>query len=330
MFAFDSGQAPRKYAGPYYDDWHGDDGLAIHYRDAKLADRHARQAVARLRACTEIDALREEWKRSGMICDGLWMGGFIVAAEDVAHAYEGRLDALCPDLREEVGSAPDSGKPESQAPKGNGMWENFDAGGVAGPFLVWSAKGTEDRKVGPESFYIREGQDKTDVTEAMKKGFVMDIHALKTGWQESGGVKGVAPKWKWGASPSQLPEKPGDDWKKGFSAPVAIGKAQKAFWEQAGAGAWGALTKLVPQIQAGPCTDTGKVPLIRFADVEDVRFNVGGTKVPGLEIVKWIDRPAILASGAATGFDTGEPEPKREPAPEPAAAVADDDFGDFE
>ena len=81
---------------------------------------------------------------------------------------------------------------------------NLDLGstGAAGPFLAWSAIGTRDGLVPARSFYIRDGGNKTPYDG--DKGFVLDIDALKTGWQHSEGAVGVAPSWKWNESVSQM------------------------------------------------------------------------------------------------------------------------------
>lgn len=197
----------------------------------------------------------------------------------------------------------------------------FDAGseGKAGPFLVWSARGTQDGEIPPKSFYIRDTSGK-EQTEAFNKGVVLDIHSLKTGWQESSGAPGVAPKWVWGQTPSQLPAKPGEGYKKGFSMKVALGGGATAYWEQAGAAIWNALTALVPQIQSGPANDPSKVPVVRMVDTELMKFPTGSTIRPVLEIVKWIDRPEALKDGVAAGIDTGGDDA---PAAKPAAAKAE-------
>jgi hypothetical protein len=103
----------------------------------------------------------------------------------------------------------------------------FDTGsnGASGPFLAWSARGTQDGAVGPRKFFIRDGGTKTEYDAS--KGFVLDIEGMKTGFQRSEGVAGVAPEWKWNASVTQMMASPGDDWKKGFSIRCAIGGGQQ-------------------------------------------------------------------------------------------------------
>tara|TARA_R110000751_G_scaffold307812_1_gene431856 strand:- start:38372 stop:39016 length:645 start_codon:yes stop_codon:yes gene_type:complete len=207
----------------------------------------------------------------------------------------------------------------------------FDAGssGSSGPWLVWSAKGTEDGSVDPRSFYIREGSGQTaskTPTDGPAKGMLLDIHSLKTGWQQSGGGVGMAPKWMWGASPSQLPAKPGDDWKKGFFMKIALPGGSVVTWEQAGAGAWEAFARVVPAINAGPYTDAAQLPLVKFTRCEALKFTVGGTTVPILELVKWMPRPPSLMT-AGNGFvDTGDNQKAKAPEPEPQMEVDAEDL----
>jgi hypothetical protein len=200
---------------------------------------------------------------------------------------------------------------------------NLDLGstGAAGPFLAWSAIGTRDGTVPARSFYVRDGGNKTPYDAST--GFVMDIDALKTGWQHSEGAVGVAPSWKWNESVSQMMGKPSDDWKKGFSVPCATGGGAVATWEQAGASAWQSLEALAPLLGQRP--DAKSLPMVRLQEAKFVQFTKGSTVVPILEIVKWVDRPDCLKDGVAAGIATEPtPAPVAAPAAAPAAAVITD------
>lgn len=199
--------------------------------------------------------------------------------------------------------------------------------GVGGPFLQWSARGTQDGSVGPRSFYIRDGGDKTPYDAT--KGFVLDISKMKTGWQKSEGIAGVAPEWRWNPSVTQMMQSPGDDWKKGFSIPVATGGGATATWEQAGTAAWQALVDLAPQLQQQPSPD--QLPLVRLTDTKPMQFKRGSTISPVLTIVKWVPRPDALKDGAAAGIAVEPAAPKPAPAPvaPPAPAMADADDLEF-
>lgn len=196
--------------------------------------------------------------------------------------------------------------------------------GAGGPFLQWSARGTQDGAVPPKSFYIRDGSFK-DAYDATK-GMVLDIEKMKTGWQRSEGIAGVAPEWRWNPSVSQMAAAPGEDWKKGFSIPVATGGGSTATWEQAGTAAWQALVDLAPQLQQQPGPD--QLPLVRITDTKAMQFKRGSTVSPVLTIVKWVPRPDCLKDGAAAGIAVEPPKPAPQPTPQPVpaapAASADD------
>jgi hypothetical protein len=182
--------------------------------------------------------------------------------------------------------------------------------GVGGPFLQWSARGTMDGSVPAKNFYIRDGGDKTPYDAT--KGMVLDIAKMKTGWQKSEGIAGVAPEWKWNHSVSQMMQSPGEEWKKGFSIPVAIGGGLTATWEQAGTATWQALTDLAPTLQNQP--DPNQLPMVKITDTKAMQFKRGSTVSPVLSIVKWVDRPDCLKDGAAAGIAMDPPAPKAAPA----------------
>lgn len=196
---------------------------------------------------------------------------------------------------------------------------DFDAGGGGseGPWLAWSARGTQDGQIPAKSFFIRDENGKSLFEGFSKGGVVLDIANMKTGWQRSEGIVGQAPDWKWNASVSRFIDQPGDDYKRGFSIRCAISKTDTATWEQAGAAVWNAFTALVPQLQQGP---DGKLPVVKMTGTESQQFKRGSTVRPVLEVTKWVDRPDCLKDGVQGGFDTGsEPAPAAaKAAPEPA------------
>ena len=172
---------------------------------------------------------------------------------------------------------------------------DIDTGGSGseGPWIAWSARGTQDGAIPAKSFYLRDENGKSAM-DAFSKGVVMDIYNMKTGWQKSDGIMGQAPDWKWNPSVSQMLQQPGDDYKKGLSIRCAIGGGNAATWEQAGAGAWNAFTSLVPELQQAP---EGKLPVVQMTDTKAVTFKRGSTVEPVLKVAKWVDRPDCLKEG---------------------------------
>ena len=141
-------------------------------------------------------------------------------------------------------------------------------------------------------------------------GVVMDLNSLKTGWQKSEGIAGVAPEWKWNPSVSQFMASPGEDYKKGLSIRCAIGGGKTATWEQAGAAAWNAFVAMVPAIQQKPEGDV--LPLVKLTGTKLQQFKRGSTVEPVLEIVKWVPRPDCLKEGVSAGIAV-DPTPAPQP-----------------
>lgn len=197
---------------------------------------------------------------------------------------------------------------------------DFDTGGggVEGPFISWSARGTQDGTIPAKSFFLRTTEGKSPL-DAFEKGVVLDIANMKTGWQKSEGIVGQAPEWKWNQSVAHMAPQPGEDWKKGIHIRCAIGGGQTAIWEQAGVAAWDAFAKLVPALQQGP--GDGSLPMIRMTGVEVMQFKRGSTAAPKLEVVKWMARPDCLKEQASIAT-----EPQQPAQPAPATAPVDDDL----
>lgn len=201
---------------------------------------------------------------------------------------------------------------------------DMDSGstGAEGPWISWSARGTQDGEIPAKSFYLRDEGEKSEL-DAFKSGVVMDIDNMKTGWQHSEGVVGQAPDWKWNQSIKVMMPAPSDEYKKGFEIRCAIGGGKAATWQQAGAAVWNAFAALVPALRGQP---GGKLPLVRMTGTKAVQFKRGSTVEPIFEVVKWVDRPDCLNEQAAP-IATEEEKPKQAQAKKPAPAPADmDDF----
>jgi len=200
--------------------------------------------------------------------------------------------------------------------------------GSQGPWIAWSARGTQDRAIPAESFYLRDEGGKTPF-DGFANGVVLDIENMKTGWQKSEGMAGVAPEWKRNATVAQMMPQPGDDYKKGFTIPCAIGGGKTATWEQAGAAVWNAFAALVPALREQP--GHGKLPMVKMTGTKAVNFKRGSTVEPVLKVEKWVDRPDCLKAGVTVDTGDGQPaaqqpqQPAQPQQAQPAPAAADDD-----
>jgi hypothetical protein len=189
------------------------------------------------------------------------------------------------------------------------------SGGGEGPFIVWTARGTQDGVIPPRSWCLKT-KDGNEPFACFERGVVLDIHNMKTGWCFTEGTRGVAPKWKWNPGFDEMLPSPGEDYKKGFAIRCAYTKTDVAVWEQAGVAAWNAFVNLLPAIQQGP--EGESLPLVRMTGTEAEQFGARSTVTPVLEIVKWVDRPDCLK---AAGNGTGARAAQAPVAPPPAAAA---------
>lgn len=208
-------------------------------------------------------------------------------------------------------------------------FSKFDTGGSGseGPWLQWSARGTQDGTVPAKSFLIRDQDGKQQFT-GFDTGVVLDIETMKTGWCYSEGVAGQAPDWKMNPSLDRFlpdPSADGRDYKRGFKIRCAIGGGKTASWDQAGASVWNAFVALVPALQQQPAP--GMLPLVRMTGAKFEQFKRGSTNTPILEVVKWVPRPDCLKEGATIATEAAAPAPQPAPAPQAAvAAPADAEF----
>lgn len=185
---------------------------------------------------------------------------------------------------------------------------DIDTGGSAkGPFINWKAQ--------RRAFELRVSKDEKREIDNFSRGVVLDLEKIKIGWQHSEFVMGKAPTWKWWPSPNQRIEKPTDDWKWGMSLPIALGGKETAVWEQAGAAVQTAIQELLPALSGGP---EGKLPLVRYTEAKERKFNVGSTTYPVFEVVQWVDRPECLKEGSMGAIDTGDAPAPATTAPPPA------------
>lgn len=201
-------------------------------------------------------------------------------------------------------------------------FSNFDAGatGSEGPWLQWSARGTQDGEIPQKSFLIRDEGGKTAFNGFTEGGVIFDIENMQTGWCYSSGAVGEAPQWKMNASINHFEPAPNDEYKKGFKMRVATGGGKTASWDQSGAGAWNAFVNLVPELAKQPAP--GKLPLIKMVDVKHEQFKRGSTQTPVLQVVQWVDRPDCLKEGAQAGIATEEAPAPKQPAPAAEGATA--------
>ena len=167
----------------------------------------------------------------------------------------------------------------------------FDSGGggESGPYISWHSNGRKDGEAEAKTFSMKDGDERSDITSKFEKGVVLDIDKMKTGWALFG-LNGT--EWQWNQSVAMFAPKPGDDWKKGVSIPVAVGKDTSGVWIQSGAGTFLAVSELAQQLKD---RDGSKLPMVKMTGTSDIDFKGGGsTTYANLEVAKWVERPECL------------------------------------
>lgn len=190
---------------------------------------------------------------------------------------------------------------------------NFVSSGGGSPFIRFSVENNE---------WLMSSAGGDLVPIDFSSPVVIDVESVQQGWLKLDGGR------DWIAWPNNQPtEKPNDSYRQGF---VLKFYSSKLFGDEPvrelssnGAGMTEFLKKLYSQAESSGNFGTGKVPAIKILKAEPVRIGKGPTKIPQFEIVKWVDRPAEMASG-----ESAQAAPSQ-PASAPAAVAAgDDDFSD--
>lgn len=292
------------------------DGV-VNYRDhATRAERKHRQIIAAIQVCETIQEVEDILIEEDIVLDAM-----LLDHPDYYEAVKDARDEHIANLRHGGVDAEATAQTHSTAPMSNttkvtnhmNAFANFDTGGGGseGPWLQWSARGTQDGAIPPKSFLIRDENGKTAFNGFTENGVVLDIENMQTGWCYSSGAVGEAPTWKMNPDLSNFMPSPGEDYKKGFKMRVATGGGSTASWDQSGAAVWNAFVALVPELAKQPAP--GKLPLVKMTDVKLEQFKRGSTQTPVLSIMQWVDRPDCLKEGVAAGVAT-EPAPAAAPA----------------
>jgi hypothetical protein len=203
------------------------------------------------------------------------------------------------------------------------LW-NIDLGfgGSQGPWLAWHPQASKDGNRKPSTWTLRDAEGGTQTTEAPNKAIVLDLGAIRTGWEHASGRQGVSPERRWNASSTRYEPSPGADWKRCFSLPIALSQDKRATWEQASLAARIALDDVLKAIRAAGQDDDGDLlPVVRCTGVKVVQTRAGNTSVPVFALLKWVPRPPALASPVADD-DDGEVVENADP-PSPPDAGSD-------
>jgi hypothetical protein len=129
----------------------------------------------------------------------------------------------------------------------------------------------------------------------LSQGFIADWPASRTGWTSGGGAPGVAPIQKWNASRKHFEPRPGPEWKKAFSVPIAYAPDSRAMWDQGGAGVFNAFIALMRALMEGGAPEQlPLLPLVRATGTRTEKFPNGASVVPVFELLRYVGRPVCL------------------------------------
>jgi hypothetical protein len=197
--------------------------------------------------------------------------------------------------------------------------------GTLGPWMTWSSNGSAQKGFPPKSWVMR-GTENDQKFERVIEGFanpcVFDLDTLKLGWEKDGAA-GQAPERRYSSHYSVAMPRPDEStkpngafaWSNALQVRVAISQEQAVTWEQGSFGAYQAFVALSKKIEAQwDQSQNGKLlPVVQMTDVEVRTLKSGSANIPVLDVIKWVERPAILTDDAPqVATNTA---PAQEPAP---------------
>ena len=155
---------------------------------------------------------------------------------------------------------------------------------------------------------------------------IIDVENINMGWL----MLAVGQRdWQPFPSVNEQTEKPGDDYKQGFSVKVYSKKlfddAPLREFCSSGAGLLMFIQKLYNECEAE--FGKGKAPVVQIFKTPTMKLGKGNTRNPKYEIVKWVDRPEEMLAASAPSVESTEQQSTTDAAP---AAKSDDVFDDDE
>lgn len=163
---------------------------------------------------------------------------------------------------------------------------------------------------------------------------VMDLERIELGWLHF--PSGAAPSIVVAPFGEPMPAKPSDQHRSGFRVNMLLGQQSGGDVREMAANAQvaiKAMDALHDAYMAGRAANPGKLPVVRLAGTTSVTTTGKGENgqpvsstnyQPVWEIVKWVERPALLGGAGAAQASAPEAPP---PPPQPALAGAvGDDF----
>jgi hypothetical protein len=164
---------------------------------------------------------------------------------------------------------------------------------TSGPWLRFYAKPSPDGAVPAGAWALKDAGSATLLD--LSKGFVLNWPAVQTGWVQGQGIPGVAPVKQWNPSRARFEPKPaGDNWHRGFLAPVAYAPDAVATWEQWGAGVWIGFSEMFMEVLRSAPAQLPNLPLLIPVGTRPIKFAHGPSLVPKFKLSRYVPRPACL------------------------------------
>ena len=139
-------------------------------------------------------------------------------------------------------------------------------GSTGGRFLTWHPQASRDGTRPARSWSLRSTGDGLEITNLPERGMIIDLPALRAGWELSSGRAGIPPERRWNPTPYEYAPQPGPDYKRCISVPVALHSGSgliPAIWEQASLAARIALDDLRKLVASEAPNDEDDLPFVR-------------------------------------------------------------------
>jgi hypothetical protein len=200
-----------------------------------------------------------------------------------------------------------------------------------GPWLHFYIKASADNSIPAGAWSLTDAG--TRHTLDLSDGFILDWRATLTGWVQATGVPGVAPVKVWNPSRAKfMPRPPGNNWQKGFLAPIAYANDAAAVWEQWGAGIWMGFSEMFVTLMQSAPGQLPRLPLIVPGTPIPRKFAKGMSLKPTFSVSRYMPAPvcltelgalALQSAVAAQGIAPLAPSPAHQLVQQPAAQSPD-------
>ena len=218
---------------------------------------------------------------------------------------------------------------------GLGLSTGGAGGGEIRPYVKYDAKAGRmfriDRFQGSDGQYMTDQQEITTIAQ-----FVVDLANIRVGWINYTAQGPVRKLVVLGKEP--IPARPTDTnsegklaFRQGFEVDILLNKESGGGPSRILSSVAGCVINAMDEIHdaysAAPEGKSGKLPVVKIADVVPVKSGQSTNYQPKFQIVSWVDRPAALQVAAQAATTSAPPSTgstvAAPPAQQPAASASD-------